>query len=406
MGRAKDRMIQEKEQGWYFTDGERYVCADCVTDEALKEVVEGHLESNACSYCGRREDESIAAPLDDILEVMAEGLAVEWGDAVEELPYESAEGGYQGTTYDTWEFFADVVGFPTEDDALQQDIAHAFRDRVWCQRNYFSVNAQEVLIFGWEEFCDVVKHQTRYFFFEPEDVPEGDDIFFSHRESLSPAEVLRKIESLTNELGLVRRLPQGKLFARARTNGTGSPHLTAIALGPPPADKALVSNRMSPAGIPMFYGAEDVETAIAETTEGPANVSVGLFETLKELNVLDLTNLPDPPSVYIAEASELRFGINFLRRFAADLKKPIERDGREHIEYVPTQVVTEYLRHIFRDQDGNSLDGVLYPSTKRDGGINCVLFCENQNCCDVVPSDEFNARGMMLRLREVLQEDR
>src|SRR5437870_5994128 len=36
----------------------------------------------------------------------------------------------------------------------------------------------------------------------------------------------------------------------------------------------------------------------------------------------------------------LRAALSFLRGFVEGLAKPIKKDGREHIEYVPTQIVT------------------------------------------------------------------
>ena len=163
MGRMKDLLIQQQEQGWSFVG--KNVCAQCFTDMAIRDFVTARTTTNECDYCGRSGEQPIAAPIDDVLELMAEGLSVEWGDAVDELPYESAEGGYQGKAYDTWEFFDDVVGFPSENDGVREDIVSAFRGRLWCQRNYFSLSEQDKLLIGWEEFCDEVKHQRRYFFF-------------------------------------------------------------------------------------------------------------------------------------------------------------------------------------------------------------------------------------------------
>jgi hypothetical protein len=56
------------------------------------------------------------------------------------------------------------------------------------------------------------------------------------------------------------------------------------------------------------------------------------------------------------------------------------KDGREHIDYVPTQVVTEYFRHVFKDGDGQPVKGILYPSARQDGGVCCVLFFEADQC--------------------------
>jgi hypothetical protein len=402
MGRMKDLLIQQEEQGWRFIGS--HVCADCFTDEAIKEFVTGKVVENECDYCGRSADDPMAAPLDEVLDLMAEALSIEWGDAVNELPYESAEGGYQGQMYDTWEFFGDVIGFPTENEALCNDIARAFGDRLWCQRNYFSLSDQDRLLIGWEEFCNEVKHARRYFFFsanQPNMAPGTEADFHNIRETPTPAEVLDEIADLVHELDLVKTIAAGRVFARARPCDPLKPFKSAADLGPAPVEKAVSSNRMSPSGIPMFYGSEQMETAITETSDTPGSFSVGFFETVKDLRLLDLTDLPPTPSVFLPDAFERRIRITFLKRFVRDLRKAIARDGREHIEYVPTQVVTEYFRHFFKDDEGRPLDGILYKSAKT-GGVNCVLFCENDNTCESIPVG-WGADRMWLRLREVRQ---
>lgn len=57
----------------------------------------------------------------------------------------------------------------------------------------------------------------------------------------------------------------------------------------------------------------------------------------------------------------------------------IERDGREHYEYVPTQVVAEYFRRVFR-QGNNSINGIVY-SSSRKGAQRCYcLFATDEQC--------------------------
>ena len=65
----------------------------------------------------------------------------------------------------------------------------------------------------------------------------------------------------------------------------------------------------------------------------------------------------------------------FLREFLLDFSSPIERDDRIHIDYVPTQVVTEYLRDAKLEGDP-PLDGIKYRSSRRKGGICYVLFID------------------------------
>jgi hypothetical protein len=144
---------------------------------------------------------------------------------------------------------------------------------------------------------------------------------------------------------------------------------------------------MSPAGIPMFYGSLDPETALEETINasdiGVGKIaSIGTFNVIRQLEVLDLTQNHEIPSIFDTNRSYLRSSLIFLRNFEEEISKPIEKDGAEHIEYVSTQVFTEYNKHLYRDQSGNSLDGILYRSSKHEGGICCVLFIENEHCYD------------------------
>ena len=65
--------------------------------------------------------------------------------------------------------------------------------------------------------------------------------------------------------------------------------------------------------------------------------------------------------------------------FVRDFVQAVEKDGREHIEYVPTQVVTEYFRRVFRDTDGEPIRGIIYPSSRHEGGKSYVLFFVSEN---------------------------
>ena len=151
---------------------------------------------------------------------------------------------------------------------------------------------------------------------------------------------------------------------------------------------------MSPAGIPVFYGALDRDTAIAETlahagaggTASKVRVSWGTFRTLDSMRVLDLTSLEPVPG-FFSSGRGSREALSFLRTFASEVARPIPQDGREHIEYVPTQVVAEYFRHVYEGADGSRIDGILYPSSVREGGTSCVLFVGAENCCDFADWD-------------------
>lgn len=104
----------------------------------------------------------------------------------------------------------------------------------------------------------------------------------------------------------------------------------------------MAPNRMSPARASMFYGAFDTATAEAETLDPEKNasqiMSIGTFRALRPLRLLDLAELPSVPSVFDPDNQHLIHPIRFPRDFACDIVKPIVRDGREHIGYVPTRI--------------------------------------------------------------------
>jgi hypothetical protein len=174
---------------------------------------------------------------------------------------------------------------------------------------------------------------------------------------------------------------------RVRVHDPANRLLTAAELGTPSRGSARFSNRMSPAGIPMFYGAFDEQTAIAETYDASQGnqvvITVAEFVTARDFPVLDLTKLPQIPSLFDSDRRDTRPGLIFLNDFISDLSAPIEKNGREHIEYVPTQVVTEFFRHCYKHPTHGAVRGILYKSAQRTGGDCCVLFFESDHCCDM-----------------------
>jgi hypothetical protein len=171
-------------------------------------------------------------------------------------------------------------------------------------------------------------------------------------------------------------------------------------LGSPLPDVVKFSNRMSPAGVPMFYGAFDEDTVLKEICEKRANsqiVTIGTFKTLCDFEILDLTSIPNMPSIFDKKKRETRSKILFLQSFVREIQKSIKKDGREHIEYVPTQILTEYYRRIFNTKSREKLMGIFYPSTQNKGRTCCVLFVQNENCYNVGEKED-NGKKMLLQL--------
>jgi hypothetical protein len=89
--------------------------------------------------------------------------------------------------------------------------------------------------------------------------------------------------------------------------------------------------------------------------------------------MLDLSELPPVPSLFAAPR-EWRGALLFLREFVKSISAPVVHDGGEHIEYVPTQILTEHFRKEVAALNGATLDGIVYPSARRRGGKSLVVF--------------------------------
>lgn len=256
------------------------------------------------------------------------------------------------------------------------------RHRLWLAKP--RVKEDDALVFSWERFEEVVKYQPRYPFLtldEPDKYAEAFDV--------TPAKMLTRIGELTATHELIRTLPVRTMVFRGRPCAPTETYASAADLGTTPRDKAM-SNRMSPAGIAVFYGALDKETTVAEikptlSEEKPA-VSLGEFLTTSEMRLVDLASLPEIPSVFDEDNRDDRPTIRFLRQFARIVSQPAGETraaGREIVDYIPTQVVTEYLWHVFGDQHAaGRIDGILYQSAQHNEGVCCALFVPRDNCVE------------------------
>ena len=348
------------------------VCAKCFGDEDISKSIESFSGPPGCHFCGGQD--APTAPLELVTEHMHACLSQFYGFAVNQLPYESREGGYQGEHWDTIELLLDQVELylPRDrDDRLLHQLTHRISDEIWCRYDWITLDYDEELEHSWKSFCRKIQHERRFFF----DVPQGADEkhnvdSFFDREGFSPLELLNEIVKLAQEFDLIQLFSIGKTFFRARPCVRTQCYQTAEQLGPPPAEMAVQANRMNPPGIPMMYSAETASTAARETRSG--SVTVGKFETEREIRVVDIADLPKIPGIFSGEDRRTRLGLIFLHAFAREIARPVERTDRIHIDYIPSQVVTEFIRDT--KVAGKRIDGIRYPSTVDPSGRNLVLF--------------------------------
>ena len=297
-----------------------------------------------------------------------------------------------GETWDTFELLDGLLGLPNDDDhdTLLLTLCSGLGDETWCRRDPFSLAEHERLRISWEEFCDLVKHDRRFFFGDHR--RSDDERQFDDGQLYDPADLLTEMAEWCRDQNLARLLAAGTALYRARFQKSAETLTTARQLGPPPADKAIMSNRMSPPGIVMFYVSESPDTALRETANDEGGFMVAEFRTRRDAVILDLGAAPPIPSLFETIPDSLpydpRVPTTFLRYFASDISRPIARDDRQRIEYIPTQIVTEYFRTHFQ-HDGKALEGIRYMSARHPGHYSLVLFSTQED----VMSDETPATG-------------
>ena len=305
-------------------------------------------------------------------------LLQEYDLAGNQLGWDSEEGEWIGKHWDYLELGLYGLGldFPRGNESkILQSFFGTHYDQEWCEASAYGLDDLERPRFSWDHFCNVVMHERRHFFMEDKGNPYELD-------SLNPAEVLNAIVDYAEHMGLFTSLPAGTQLLRARCESAESTFETPGELGPPPANKANQPNRMSPAGIPMFYGCDEEETALREIATRPGHFAIGTFETLREATILDLTALPPVPGLFaeVPDGAEVppRRALRFLHHIADEVSRPIERGDRVHVEYVPTQVVTEFIC-TQATSDGSRIDGIKYGSSVHLGHASYVLFADQSN---------------------------
>ena len=256
------------------------------------------------------------------------------------------------------------------------DEIHAvFHEDAWVERDWAVLNLLQQMTLHWNDFTEKVKHRTRFLFMTREKRSTYDP------DELSVAEFFERLAQIMKDTPEVwHPLPADSVVYRGRmTDAVPDPRKYGAKLLGTPDESKAAANRMSPAGIPMFYGSDSPETVIAEigAHSSRQHAIVGQFRTIRDLMVIDLSSLPDVPSRFDEERRDHYYDILFLRSFAEDLARPVTLDGREHIDYVPTQIVTEYLRQ----QAPFQVDGLQFASAQCVG-LNAVIFSTQDECVD------------------------
>lgn len=366
MGAAKRDFMEQQERGYKAVAGS--VCEDCIDDKELRSLLLSDSQLGDCDFCGNVDVQVTKASR--IQERVMESFALDYEDTQQsDGPYESKEGGLMIPYEPASEVIADNLSSSVS-EAFLESLTSAVEWVDWSNPNWAVLSQPDWYRNGWKQFCHVVRHKLRFSFAWEQGFEDPD-----HPDYMDPTTMLERLGALVDDLDLIKIVPEGTEIFRTRIN-TSEFFGDLEAIGTPP-HRFVGANRMSPAGIPMFYGADDIETTIAETWDGEGEVkaSIGTFRLKRDIRIIDFARLPEPPSYWDPERRRLREDLGFLHQFARELSAPVDRGEMVDIPYTPTQVVCEFLtkgrypRPGYGDKDGFDfpVHGLAFNSSRASG---------------------------------------
>lgn len=346
---------------------DRKVCASHIADYAVSLFIKRNGKRDKCDYCGRQKN---VVDLDALMLYLTDALTHFYTDPANFMSYVSAEGGYLGTYDGPWEMLENL-GLSVEDDQLVDDIYNSFdHSSAWADEG---MAVSDFKYEGWLHFKYVVKHQSRFLF-------NSANSFRVGGRSISVSNFLKELAVDIRKQRMLTVVDAGTPIYRCRQHANIDDITEARHICSPDVQHAIFPNRMSPAGVSMFYGAFEPEISKLETLQfGDSSRpyhTVAEFYPKEVLRLIDLSKIPNV-SAFDQDKWELFDKVQFLQKFLDDFAKPVAHDGLQHIEYVPTQVITEYFRFAFAKRPDEKIDGIIYPSSKNRRLNACVLFLDH-----------------------------
>jgi len=273
-----------------------------------------------------------------------------------------------------------------DDDYWPPDGGEAFYDDIQNYVRYEPENFYHSDV--WQNFCESIVHTQRFFNTDAKQlIAELFDEIHYQRDQQKQAPVYEITPGDPNSRFYRARIADhpGK-----QEEITKSP---AEKLGPPPK-RLRRAGRMNPSGVACFYGAFELETCIAELRPAVGLTIVGAtFELTRPVHVLDTTLFEAPmrsmslfSKKHMSRVQQWKFMSNFMHEIA----KPI-LPSDEHLDYIPTQAVAEYLLHHHEFKIGGKpakIEAIIYRSAQLPGGKNIVLMGEAAQVDKSVTSDK------------------
>ncbi len=330
MGGAKKKWM-ELEARNLSSIPDKHIFAKHFKDKSITNHIIRNYESGYCDYCEKRMK---VVALENLMEFLMGKISNFYEDAGNFMGYDSKEGGYLGEIYTPDELIQDEIGLNVEPFEIIEDIVNSIDDIAWAQPDLHYDNINDELTYQWEYFKEIIKHKSRYLFSS------------GYGDQSKAYGILKEAGKIVSNSNIIKVIPKGTKLFRCRQHDAKTKISSFNEICSPSNKNAIYPNRFSPSGISMFYSAFETETAILETISREnkviKHITIAEFETLEDQNIVDFSLIPKRPSIFRVKNKKNYYLKLFLYSFVRDITNEIKKDGKEHTEYVPTQVVTEF----------------------------------------------------------------
>jgi HEPN/RES N-terminal domain 1 len=99
----------------------------CIEEPGLADYIRENASHKECAYGGKQWKKARAVPLDDVVQWIRHRIEAEYEDPANGVGYETAKGGYQLATTDTWDHL-DELGL--EYDLTNEDLRQHIFDEM------------------------------------------------------------------------------------------------------------------------------------------------------------------------------------------------------------------------------------------------------------------------------------
>ena len=226
-------------------------------------------------------------------------------------------------------------------------------------REFFSADImeQECILknYSWDDFCYNIKHVNRF-----------------HSQQVNFIQLKKLLENMVIDVAKGTLTLFRSRICDEKSYVTG---YTTKKMGVPPIP-LTTAGRTNSEGVQCLYLSGNEETTFHEVRARDLDhVSVGKFVQTKALKIVDLSLFDEIGPFSIPDFDMTWFAINIeiIRKIGDEIAKPMRRFDST-LDYVPTQYICDYVKHL-------GYDGIKFKSTLVNGGINYAVFNEKQFEC-------------------------